>query len=893
MSIGIDVEYPVAHTHTQNGLAESFIKRLQMIARPLLMKTKLPISAWGHAILHAASLVRIRPTAYHKYSPLQLVFGQQPNIFHFRIFGCAIYVPISPPQRTKMGPQRRLGIYVGFDSPSIIRYLEPLTGDIFKARFDDCHFNETIFPPLGGEKSLPKARREITWNVSILSHLDPRTNQSELEVQRIIHLQGIANQLPDVFTDSKKIVKSHIPAANNPAQIEVPEGQLINIVANEFKTRLKRGRPVGAKDKIPRKRKIQEKQVAAPEEAIPMKQATNIINLSKDCAHKSPENEPPEEGTPEELSLEEEQVPENDEISIHYVSTGEIWDRNKIVVDNIFSFKVALDITRSNDHEIEPQTVEQCRRRNDWPKWKEAIQVELNSLLKREVFGPIVQTPKGVMPVGYKWVFVRKRNEKNKIIRYKARLVAQGFSQKPGIDYEETYSPVMDAITFRFLISLVVTENLDMRLIDVVTAYLYGSLDNDIYMKILEGYKMPEAYNSKSRNMYSIKLQRSLYGLKQSGRMLYNPLSEYLLKEGFENNPICPCVFIKKSEFGFAIFAVYVDDLNLVGTPEKLTKTADYLKNEFEMKDLGKTKFCLGLQIEHLPDGILIHQSTYTEKVLKHFHMDKAHPLSTPMVVRSLDVKKDPFCPQEVGEETLGPEVPYLSAIGALMYLANFTRPDIAFSVNLLARYSFAPTLRHWNGVKHVLRYLRGTTDMGLFYPNKSNPQLIGYADAGYLSDPHKGRSQTGYLFTYGNTAISWRSVKQTISATSSNHSEIIAIHEASRECVWLRSVIQHIREKCGLSSIKDNPTILYEDNAACITQIRGGYIKGDRTKHISPKFFYTHELQKSGDIDVKHIRSSENLADIFTKSLPTTTFKKIVHSIGMRRLKDLLILDN
>jgi hypothetical protein len=140
-----------------------------------------------------------------------------------------------------------------------------------------------------------------------------------------------------------------------------------------------------------------------------------------------------------------------------------------------------------------------------------------------------------------------------------------------------------------------------------------------------------------------------------------------------------------------------------------------------------------------------------------------------------------------------------------------------------------------------------------------------------------------GILFTCGNTTISWRSVKQTISATYSNHSEIIAIHEASHECVWLRSVIQHIREKCGLSSIKDNLTILYEDNAACITQIRGGYIKGDRTKHISPKFFYTHEIQKSGDIDVKQIQSSENLADIFTKSLLTTTFKKIVHNIDMR----------
>ena len=222
------------------------------------------------------------------------------------------------------------------------------------------------------------------------------------------------------------------------------------------------------------------------------------------------------------------------------------------------------------------------------------------------------------------------------------------------------------------------------------------------------------------------------------------------------------------------------------------------------------------------------------------------------------------------------------------MYLANCTRPDIAFSVNLLARYSFSPTRRYWNGIKHVLRYLRGTSDMGLFYSKKSKSQLLGYADAGYLSDPHKARSQTGYVFTCGETAISWKSVKQTMVATSSNHSEILAIHETSRECIWLRNMIQHIRESCGLSSIKDRPTILYEDNSACITQLSEGYIKGDRTKHISPKFFYTHELQKNGEIDVQQIRSSDNLADLFTKALPTSTFKKLVYNIGMRRLKDI-----
>ena len=175
---------------------------------------------------------------------------------------------------------------------------------------------------------------------------------------------------------------------------------------------------------------------------------------------------------------------------------------------------------------------------------------------------------------------------------------------------------------------------------------------------------------------------------------------------------------------------------------------------------------------------------------------------------------------------------------------------------------------------------------MGLFYSKAMEPQLLGYADAGYLSDPHKARSQTGYIFTYGNTAISWRSVKQTMVATSSNNSEILAMHEASRECVWLRSMIQHNRESCGLSSIKNNPTVLYEDNAACIAQIKEGYIKGDRTKHISPKFFYTHELKKDGEIDVQQIRSYDNLTYLFTKAMPFATFKKLVQQVGMRQFK-------
>ncbi|KAL0418698.1 UNVERIFIED_CONTAM: Retrovirus-related Pol polyprotein from transposon TNT 1-94 [Sesamum radiatum] len=576
------------------------------------------------------------------------------------------------------------------------------------------------------------------------------------------------------------------------ARLEVPEVTLTQTKASESQTRWKRGRPLGSKDANPRKRK---------EHIVSINHDANVStsNVSEDKISEVILSEDPKRN--------EQDLDDSYEMSINYAHNSLGWYRKEIKMNDIFAYSVAVEIMDEDDND--PQTMEECQHRNDWKSWKKAIQDELDSLNKREVFGPIIPTPK------------------------------------------------------------------------------------DIYMRIPEGLKMPEALKSKPRHMYSIKLKRSLYGLKQSGRMWYNRLSEYLIKKGFCHNQISPCLFIKRTESGFVIIAVYVDDLNIIGSPEEIRQAADYLKSEFEMKDLGTTKYCLGLQFEHTKDGIFIYQSNYIEKVLKRFHMNNAHPLSTPTVVRSLDVNKDPFRPPTHNNEILGPEVPYLSAIGALMYLANNTRPDIAFSVNLLARYSSTPTKRHWNGVKHILRYLRGTSDMGLYFERHENAKatnLVGYSDAGYLSDPHKAISQSGYVFMYGGTAISWRSTKQTLVATSSNHAELIALYEAGRECVWLRSLIHYVCESCGLEPIEKSPTVIYEDNTACIAQIKDGYIKGDRTKHISPKFFSTHELQVEGKVDVKQIPSSQNLADLFTKALPTKVFKQLVHNIGMRRLKDICL---
>ncbi|XP_059310302.1 uncharacterized protein LOC132061519 [Lycium ferocissimum] len=340
---------------------------------------------------------------------------------------------------------------------------------------------------------------------------------------------------------------------------------------------------------------------------------------------------------------------------------------------------------------------------------------------------------------------------------------------------------------------------------DVIIAYLYGSLDNEIYMNIPEEFKMPKAISSTCRKMHLIRLQRSLYGLKRSGHIWYNRLGEYLINEGYTNDANCPCVFIKKTKSAFIILAVYVNDINLIRTLEELQKAIEYLKKEFEMKDLGKTKLCLGLQVEHLADGIFIHQSAYTEKVLNILHGQCA------------SIKYS----NGRNEERFGPEVPYLRVIDALMYLANAS--SLSLQILLVKQMQVIYLIRIKLDLKQAICL---HAEVLLYHDDlQSNPLLL----------------LLRIIF------------------------EIIAIHEANRECVWLRSVIYFIRERCGLKCDTKTPTALYEDNVACISQLKGGFIKGDRTKHISPKLFFTHDLQKNGDIVVQQIRSSDNPIDLFT----------------------------
>jgi hypothetical protein len=607
---GITLTYAVPYEHAQNGLAEAFIKKIQLISRPLLLHAKLPSHFWSHAVLHAATLLKYRPTLLNDHSPLELLSSQVPNVSHFHIFGCRVWVPIAEPQQKTIGRHRQEGIYVGFDSPSIIRYVSPSTGVLHKARFQNCQFDESHFPPL--VSSQPSPSLEFWAPETFTMNPDPRTALADSEVKKLLTLKALAEKLPDGFSNSSRITRNPLPGVGQPALSILP-----------------------AKRSSETPQAIVKQTRLSPEghHALPSTWAASGHRSEPEVQVQAMAGFPPPELT----------------LLLSYTS------KEANSVQSFVSSLIPL--------ESDPLTLEGAKASSDWPQWQAALNTEYASLRKHNVFGPLV-TNLASKPVGFRLIFTKKRNAEGQVVRYKVRLVAQGFSQRPGIDYTFTYSPVMDSGTFRYLLGMAVQYSLDTQLLDVVTAYLYGPLDADIHIRIPPDFLKADPFEDTLGSYSGPKLQKALYGLKQVSRMWYQHLREFLLHHDFRHDQALPCIFTFKNSTGFVVVAVYVDNLNLVGTPETCTYVVSLLITQFEMKLLGKTSFFIGLQVTHLPDGsIFLHQTGYTQKLLKRFGMDKANPLSAPMMGHS-KTSDDPYRPCEEEEEEFYDRTRYLAAVG-------------------------------------------------------------------------------------------------------------------------------------------------------------------------------------------------------------------------------------
>ena len=438
-------------------------------------------------------------------------------------------------------------------------------------------------------------------------------------------------------------------------------------------------------------------------------------------------------------------------------------------------------IAKSKTDIVEPQSVKSALSGPDAAKWQRAMDEEYQSLIDNGTWQlvPLSSMPPGQKPIASKWVFKIKRDADGNPERYKARLVAKGFMQREGTDFNEVFAPVSKHATLRALLALAASEDMELEHLDVKTAFLYGELEETIYMA------QPEGYETGSGDMIC-RLHKSLYGLRQAPRAWHARLKQVLESMGFTASVADPGLFECPSGGGHIWLLLWVDDLILTAT--KGVSTAHVkaqLQSTFDVRDLGEATWFLGMKIERDRSAhtIKLSQTTMANDVVSKFDMANATPKSTPL---STGLTLTKFEGDQLDSAT---KSTYAELVGSLMYLSTCTRPDLSQAVGALARYMSAPTSQHWQAAKGVLRYLKGTSALGITFGG-TNKDLIGYCDSDFAGDKDSRRSTTGYVFTVNGGAISWSSKLQATVAASTTEAEYMAAASATKEALWLRKLM-------------------------------------------------------------------------------------------------------
>jgi hypothetical protein len=522
-----------------------------------------------------------------------------------------------------------------------------------------------------------------------------------------------------------------------------------------------------------------------------------------------------------------------------------------------------------SSHPKEPKTFSEATSRdNPYRKeWLKAIQEELESHKVNGTWSR-KQKPAGRRTIGCKWVFKLKLDADGEVARFKARLVAQGFSQVYGIDYKATFAPTVRFATIRLFFAIVAAESWAMLQLDVKTAYLIPTLDETIYMRVPPGVKgdFGEA----------MLLNKSLYGLKQAGRKWNQNLHDTFIKKGLTQSKHDPCLYLKFENGELVgMVVVYVDDILAGGLPRVVTDISNALTSTYKMTKSPVEHF-LGMRVSRNREGtITLTQDAYARRLAERFGLKDAKERNTPGTDRLL--KSD--CPDNFEERQKMEKVPYREAVGGLMYLAVVSRPDIQYAVNQASRFLENPGQAHWAAVKTIIRYVNSTANEGLQFEanakRKEAPVVQGWSDSDWAGDQEDRRSTSGYVFKVFGGTVSWKSKKQETVALSSCEAEIMALTMSMKEALWLRSILLELQ----LVECDDKgtplPMTIFEDNQGAKALADDAKFS-DRTKHIDLRYMRVREEVKRKYITIEYCSTKKMIADIFTKPLNFKIFKEV-----------------
>lgn len=499
-------------------------------------------------------------------------------------------------------------------------------------------------------------------------------------------------------------------------------------------------------------------------------------------------------------------------------------------------------------------------------KWQLAMDAEIKAIEKNETW-ELTELPAGAKKIGVRWIYKTKLNENGEVDKYKARLVAKGYSQQHGVDYTEVFAPVARMDTVRMIIALAAQKSWKIYQLDVKSAFLHGELSEEVYVE------QPRGYEQQGNENKVYKLRKALYGLKQAPRAWFSRIEAHFLKEGFQRCPSEQTLFVKLCKEGkILIVSVYVDDLIFTGDGESMMhEFKSSMMREFDMTDLGKMRFFLGIEVLQNSDGIYICQKKYALDVLKRFGMEESNSVKSP-IVPGFKISRDE-------DGTKVDATFYKQVVGSLMYLTT-TRPDLMFTVSLISRFMAQPTKLHMQAVKRALRYLKGTVGLGIFYKKGGNQKLLAYTDSDYAGDMDDRKSTSGYAFLLSSGAVSWSSKKQPIVTLSTTEAEFVAAAGCACQAVWMRRVLEN------LGHFQNGVTTVLCDNSSTIKLAKNPVMHG-RSKHIDVRFHFLRELTKEGAIELVHCGTRDQVADLMTKPLKLEMFLKLREQLGMCQVPD------
>ena len=546
--------------------------------------------------------------------------------------------------------------------------------------------------------------------------------------------------------------------------------------------------------------------------------------------------------------------------------------------DEFYGFK---DQVASIAAEVDFDTAISGPNKDDWMS---SIYSEFRSLIQNDTL-EITSRPTQGKVIGCRVVLRNKIDANGDLERRKARVVAKGFAQRPGIDFFETFAPLARMGSFRLLAAIAAKRGLLIYQIDIETAYLNGKMDTVVLMDMPK--LLPEMLNKmattdkdasiaeKAKKLLSqieqcdavCKLKKALYGLRQAGRQWHRELDTALREIGLKPTSSDPCVYIDKSH-GDTYVLVYVDDILIVSNDEDRVKVIkNKLARKFRIKDLGLAHHCLGIKIEQERNQVRLSQAGYIKSLLEKFQMENCNPVSTPMAAGAKLV------PTEQDDSGSG-SFPYRELIGGLMYAATGTRPDIAHAVSALSQFSVRPSEAQWRAAKRVLRYLKGTAEYVLRFTSDTET-LKGYVDADWGNCAVDRRSYTGYAFILGGAAISWELRKQRTVALSTTEAEYMAITDAVKETIFLQGFLTEME----FGDLKEIP--LYNDNQGA-GRLAQDHIPHSRAKHIDIRHHFVRQVIRDKVIKLTHMPTEKMIADVLTKGLPGEKHKYCVEGLGL-----------